>query len=188
MNVEEWKRQLEQQRREKDVFFRSRPQSPLSGEGQLAFDGLAYWPPDPRFRFELPLHEHSEKEVIEVGDTGGQSRGLWRWGEFRFELAGQPRSLQAYKSDAREDRLFVPFRDKTSGKESYGAGRYLDLEPERHQTEDGLWILDFNQAYNPWCAYSEDYVCPFVPPENWLSVPIRAGEKKFRREAAEKSR
>jgi len=73
----------------------------------------------------------------------------------------------------------VPFRDKTSGKESYGAGRYMDLEPEGHLTEDNRWIIDFSEAYNPWCAYSEDYVCPFVPPENWLRVPVRAGEKNY---------
>ena len=74
---------------------------------------------------------------------------------------------------------WVPFRDKTSGKETYGAGRYLDLEPERQRTAEGKWILDLNRAYNPWCAYSEAYTCPFIPPENWLEVPIRAGEKRY---------
>ena len=73
----------------------------------------------------------------------------------------------------------MPFRDATSGKESYGAGRYLDLEAETDRTADGLWILDFNEAYNPWCAYSKNYVCPFTPPENWLTVPVRAGEKQY---------
>jgi len=76
-------------------------------------------------------------------------------------------------------RLFIPFRDATSGQETYGAGRYLDLEADQHLTADGKWIVDLNRAYNPWCAYSEDYVCPFVLPENWLEVPIRAGEKSY---------
>jgi uncharacterized protein (DUF1684 family) len=89
-------------------------------------------------------------------------------------------ALQAYKSDPADDRLFVPFRDKTSGDETHGAGRYLDLEPERHLTADGTWILDFNEAYNPWCAYSDAYACPLVPPENWLPVPVWAGEKEYR--------
>ena len=84
-----------------------------------------------------------------------------------------------HKSDPAEGCLFVPFGDGTSGNESYGAGRYLDLEPERHLTEEGRWVVDLNDAYNPWCAYSEHYVCPFVPPENWLRVPVRAGEKKY---------
>ena len=72
-------------------------------------------------------------------------------------------------------KLFVPFRDATSGKESYGAARYLDLEDE----PSGEYVLDFNLAYNPYCAYSDDYVCPFPPKENWLTAPVRAGEKAF---------
>jgi len=87
--------------------------------------------------------------------------------------------LQAYKSDTEHERLWLPFKDVTSGKESYGAGRYLDLEPDRHLMSDGRWIVDFNEAYNPWCAYSQNYVCPFVPSENRLNVPIRAGEKRY---------
>ena len=75
-----------------------------------------------------------------------------------------------------EDRsLFVPFRDATSGKETYGAARYLDIE--ERQADD--YVIDSNLAYNPYCAYSDDYVCPFPPQENWLTVPIRAGEKAF---------
>ena len=69
----------------------------------------------------------------------------------------------------------------TSGKETYGAGRYLDLEADKDLTEEGKWILDFNKAYNPWCAYSEDYACTFTPPENWLKVPIYAGEKNYKK-------
>jgi len=178
MDDSRWEQLLEMARKEKDQFFASHPRSPLSLQDCRAFQGLAYWPPDPDYRFELELHEHDHRKAIEVADTSGQQRDLWRWGEFRFQVAGQECTLQAYKSDPGEERLFVPFRDKTSGKESYGAGRYLDLEPARHLTSEGKWVVDFNEAYNPWCAYSEDYVCPFVPPENWLQVPIRAGEKK----------
>jgi uncharacterized protein (DUF1684 family) len=77
------------------------------------------------------------------------------------------------------ERLFILFKDATSGKETYGAGRYLDLEAERDHTPDGRWILDFNRAYNPWCVYSKDYTCPLVPRENWLEVAIPAGEKDY---------
>ena len=97
-------------------------------------------------------------------------------------------TLHAYKSAPDEERLFVPFRDKTSGEETYGAGRYLDLEPDEGLTAGGKWILDLNMAYNPWCAYSEDYACPFVPPENWLDLPIRAGEKNYPLKCGEESR
>jgi len=183
MDVEQWKQQVQTERAQKDIFFASHPQSPLPAEARSHFSGLAYWPPDPGYRFELTLHEHAEKSVREVQDTGGHKRELLCWGEFRFAVDSGTCTLQAYKSNPGEDRLFLPFRDQTSGRKSYGAGRYLDLEPIQNQTQTGLWIVDFNHAYNPWCAYSDAYVCPFVPPENWLRVAIRAGEKAFPRGA-----
>ena len=179
VEADDWEKRIEMERKQKDRFFVSHPQSPLPRQHRRAFRGLAYWPPNPDCRFELTFFEYYDKEAIEVADTVGQKRRLWRWGQFRFELAGEQRALEVYKGDPIEERFFVPFRDETSGKESYGAGRYLDLEPERHLTEEGKWIVDLNEAYNPWCAYSENYVCPFVPPENWLEVPIRAGEKQY---------
>jgi len=114
-----------------------------------------------------------------VALTKGQEREFLRWGEFRFTIGGEEQALQTYKSDPEEKRLFVPFKDATSGKETYGAGRYLDLEPESDLTPDGKWVLDFNKAYNPWCVYSKDYTCPVVPRENWLEVAIPAGEKDY---------
>ena len=177
MNVDAWREQVESERREKDAFFASHPQSPIPLEDRRRFSGLAYYPPDPAYRFELPLHELADKDLHEVQDTGGNVRELFRWGEFRFEVDGRPCSLVAYRSDPAEGRLFVPFRDATSGADTYGAGRYLDLAPGRHLADGGRWTLDFNEAYNPWCAYSDGYVCPFVPRENWLGVAIRAGEK-----------
>lgn len=180
IDVEKWKTDLEAARRFKDEFFGSgHPQSPIPPEGLEEFKGLDYYPPDPAYRFELDLHEHDEKKRIAVQDTKGGQRELIRWGEFRFEINGAACTLQAYKSDPEEERLFVPFRDGTSGEETDGAGRYLDLEPERHEIAEGKFVLDLNVAYNPWCAYSEAYVCPFVPPENWLEVPVRVGEKKY---------
>jgi uncharacterized protein (DUF1684 family) len=84
-----------------------------------------------------------------------------------------------FELDLHEERLFIPFKDAASGRETYGAGRYLDLDYQRDRTPEGKWILDLNRAYNPWCAYSVDYVCPFVPLENWLKVPVYAGEKAY---------
>jgi uncharacterized protein (DUF1684 family) len=111
----------------------------------------------------------------------GEERDFVQWGEFRFSIGGEECVLQAYKSDAREEHLFIPFRDTTSGRETYGAGRYLDLDSARNRTADANWILDLNRACNPWCVYSESYTCPFVPRENWLAVPVRAGEKNYSR-------
>ena len=179
MDADAWEEQTEAARKQKDVFFGSHPQSPLPLQERAGFRGLDYWPPDPAYRYELELHEYSDKQVVEVADTGGRIRKLWRWGEFRFELAGQRCALQAYKSDPRKEELFIPFRDATSGAQSHGAGRYLDLSPDVHLAKEGKWVLDLNAAYNPWCAYSEDYACPLVPPENWLEAPVRAGEKSY---------
>jgi uncharacterized protein (DUF1684 family) len=180
MNVEAWKRQIERERKQKDQFFKEHWQSPIPEKDRKRFKGLDYFPPDPKYRFELELHEHPKKKIVQIEDTGGNLRNMFRWGEFRFTIDGVECTLQAYKSEANEPMLFIPFKDATSGKETYGAGRYIDLHDPDDRTPDGKWILDFNKAYNPWCAFSWDYVCPYVPPENWLKVPIKAGEKAYK--------
>ena len=179
MSLPDWEANLEKARKTKDAFFAQDWQSPIPPQERFQFKGLQHYPPDPSCRFELKLHEHPEKGMVRMAYTKGNEQDFVRWGEFRFKIGGKEQALQAYKSSREEEMLFVPFKDTTSGKETYGAGRYLDLEPERDRTADGKWILDFNQAYNPWCVYSEAYTCPFVPAENWLEVPIQAGEKSY---------
>ena len=178
MEISKWKEIIQKEREQKDMFFSSH-NSPIPFEERQQFKGLDYYPPDPDFRFKLELHEHEEKKKLKIEDTQGNEREFLRWGEFRFKIGGKECTLQAYKSDPGEARLFVPFRDETSGKETYGAGRYIDLDKEEHYTTEGKWILDFNKAYNPWCAYSEFYACPFVDPENWLQAAIEAGERNY---------
>ena len=179
MDLSEWIEHYQQEREQKDRFFREHPQAPIPFEERRNFQGLDYYPPDPNIRFELELHEHTDKQVTQIEDTGGNLRDMIRWGEFRFRIGDVECTLQAYKSDPNEERLFIPFKDATSGKETYGAGRYLDLDYQRDRTPEEKWILDLNRAYNPWCAYSMNYVCPFVPAENWLKVPVLAGEKDY---------
>ena len=179
MQDSEWKENLKTARERKDVFFAQHWQSPVPPQDRPRFRGLEYYPPDPGYRFELELHEHPQKKVVRMAYTKGNEQDFLCWGEFRFTIGGRVQVLQAYKRNPGEETLFVPFKDATSGKETYGAGRYLDLEPDRDCTQEGKWVLDFNQAYNPWCAYSEAYTCPFVPVENWLEVPILAGEKNY---------
>ena len=176
---EEYIEELRKHRREKDEFFADHPHSPIPPEEREDFDGLSYFPPDPDLRFELPLNEHDQKETMVVETTTEGEREYLAWGEFRFEVDGEEVTLKAFKAEPDEDRLWVPFRDATNGDETYGAGRYLDLEAEAHRTNDE-WILDFNHAYNPYCAYSERYECPLIPMVNWLEVPIEAGEKDYR--------
>jgi uncharacterized protein (DUF1684 family) len=174
-----WEKALEQERKGKDVFFATHGQSPLPPEDKEKFTGLAYFPVNPDYRFELSIHEYDDKKVLRIQDTAGNMREFLQWGEFKFKIYNEECSLQAYKSNPDEDRFFIPFKDVTSGKETYGAGRYLDLNSMSDRTPDGKWQLDFNRAYNPWCAYSINYACPYVPPENWLRVPILAGEKNY---------
>jgi uncharacterized protein (DUF1684 family) len=177
--VADWKTALQEEREAKDDYFGSNPHSPIPPEDSASFDGLAYYPPDEAYRFELPLHEHEDKATVTVGTSTGGEQDYLRWGAFRFAVDGETVTLQAYKADPQDDRLWVPFRDETSGEQTYGAGRYLDLEPESHRTDDDAWILDFNEAYNPTCAYSDNYECPLPPTENWLDVAIEAGEKAY---------
>jgi uncharacterized protein (DUF1684 family) len=179
MEISQWKANMERARENKDAFFAQQLQSPITPQDRPWFKGLEYYPPDPNYSFELELYEHPEKQSVRMAYTKGDEQDFVRWGEFRFKIDGREQALQAYKSNREEEMLFIPFKDATSGKKTYGAGRYLDLEPERDRTTEGKWILDFNQAYNPWCAYSEAYTCPFVPSENWLEVQILAGEKDY---------
>lgn len=168
---------VREQRRHKDEFFADHPQSPIPTAERSDFEGLRYYDPDPDYRVEAELHEHDEPGEIVVETTGDGERRYRNVGEFRFRLADEDVTLQAYRSPGDEDRLWVPFRDETSGDGTYPAGRYLDLEDPDDRTEGGAWVLDFNEAYSPYCAYSEAYECPLVPMENWLDVAVRAGEK-----------
>ena len=174
-----WKEEIARQRERKEQYFGGDPRSPLPPDEREAFDGLNYYPIDESYRYELSLQEYDEPEPVVVGTSTDGEQEYLAWGEFTFTVDGEDVSLVAYRSDADEDRLWVPFRDATSGEETYGAGRYIDLEPEHHRTADGEWILDFNEAYNPTCAYSDRYECPLPPTENWLEVAIEAGEKDY---------
>ncbi len=177
----EYARDVELQRKEKDDYFQSDPDSPIPAEVRGKMKGLEYFPPDLKFRLHVRLSKLPTPEPVTLATSKGVPRPMVRYGHYDFEIDGVRQRLYAYRSAPQpghhhEDAsLFVPFRDATSGKESYGAARYLDLEVQ----PSGDYVLDFNLAYNPYCAYSDDYVCPFPPKENWLTVPIRAGEKSF---------
>jgi uncharacterized protein (DUF1684 family) len=179
MTISRWQERLEMIRKGKDRFFREHSQSPLPAQERERFKGLNYYPIDPSYRFEVDLHEHDERRTLRLDATHGGERVVLLRGEFRFTIGDQECTLRAFQIDPTVNRLFVPFRDATAGVETYDKGRYLDLEPVTHRTPEGKWILDFNEAYNPWCEYSEEYVCPFAPPENWLSVPVPAGERRY---------
>jgi hypothetical protein len=168
-------------RTEKDRAFREDRESPLKPEQRAAFKSLEYFAPDESYRIAAALRVAAENEqvVSAMPTSTGKVRQMRRVGSLEFNLKGQPLSLVAFLEDSESGRssrrLFVPFSDLTSGTESYPAGRYLDLDA----TPTGLYDLDFNKAYNPYCAYNETYDCPFPPKENRLNVAVRAGEKNF---------
>ena len=159
-------------REAKDHFFGQSHESPLSHEVRHDFAGLEYYDPNPDLVFRLPVDAGDESEV-RVGTSDGAERTYRRTGKVHFEVNGETVELTLYSTG--HPGYFLPFRDATSGRSTYGAGRYLDIEPN----DDGTVILDFNYAYNPTCAYDEAYSCPLPPAENWLRVPIEAGEMNF---------
>jgi len=148
------------------------PQSPR----YKSYKGLSYFPPDLSYRYELPLTPNSRPDTVIILSTRGNQRRAVRVGWFDFDVRGTRCRLEATRllePGVGENDLSVFFRDATTGKESYGVGRYVD--PERQP--DGHYVLDFNMAYNPACAFSEHYNCPIPPKANRLAVAIRAGEK-----------
>src|SRR5918998_1079531 len=164
-------------RADKDEFFRSSPASPVPETERSAFEGLPYYAVDPSLVFEgLSLEPYAGDEPVrfQIPTSDNRLRPAERAGVFRFPLAAETRTLTAYRFEGGDDEsLFVPVLDATSGTETYGAGRYLDLEPD----DDGSWALDFNLLYHPSCVYDPRYSCPLTPAENRLPVPVRAGER-----------
>jgi hypothetical protein len=164
--------QLTEIRASKDDFFASHPQSPLTPAQKRDFQGLDYFDENPSLEMEVELEKFAEREQVVIQTSTGQTQTYTRYGKFRFAVDGQEAELTLY---AGEHGFFLPFVDALAGKETYPAGRYLEPEP----LPGDRFLVDFNMAYNPYCAYNEMWSCPLTPPENRLKVPIRAGEKVF---------
>jgi len=159
-------------RAEKDDFYARHDQSPLTPAQKRDFKGLNYFFENNALRLEVDVEVSSASESIQIQTTGGQPQTYQRFGKFKFTVDGQPAELTIYKNS---NGFFLPFVDSLAGKETYPAGRYL--EPEK--LPNGKFLVDFNLAYNPYCAYNEQWSCPITPAENRLKVPVRAGEKIF---------
>jgi uncharacterized protein (DUF1684 family) len=166
---------LEALRLEKDRFFRRSPDSPFPAETRASFPGLRYFPLDRDAVFKVNVHEFDEQPKVPIATSTGQIYDYIRYGEVQFEYRDVPCRLTVYLADEYDDNLFVPFSDETSGKTTYGAGRYIELI----EGEDGTYLLDFNRAYNPYCAYNSDWTCPIPPVENRLAVEVEAGEAAY---------
>jgi uncharacterized protein (DUF1684 family) len=161
-------------RAEKDAFMRS-AESPVPAEQRADFPPLQYYPVDERFRVPAALTVARGEDLMEMSTSTGARRTMRRIGTLAFTIDGQRQTLTAFAEadDRALERLFVPFGDATNQNETYRGGRYLDLD----RTATGLYDLDFNRAYHPFCVFNPSYECPVPPRENELTMAIRAGER-----------
>ena len=147
----------------------------MPADKKAALLPLVYYPIDENYAVPATLEPFAERTRLQVPTSTGKIRDIERIGTLKFSLQGKPMRLTAFVeiNEAPMTRLFVPFADATSGTETYAAGRYMELDP----TATGIYVVDFNIAYNPYCYYSPEYDCPYPPKENRLDVAIRAGER-----------
>lgn len=164
--------ELDEFRKEKDEFFARHPQSPLTPEQRRDFKGLAYFPENDALRLEVQVEPFADQQPMTMQTSTGGVQEYVRYGRFKFQVDGQEAELTIYQANY---GFFLPFVDSLAGKETYPAGRYLEPEP----LPGSRFLVDFNIAYNPYCAYNEMWSCPITPAENRLKAPIRAGEKLF---------
>ncbi|MBW8010581.1 MAG: DUF1684 domain-containing protein [Chloroflexi bacterium] len=160
-------------RKMKDDFFANDEHSPLTTEQKSDFNGLEYFPETEELRLEVDVEKFPEQVQLQMQTSTGDVQTYTRFGLFKFDVEGEETELTLYAS---HHGYFLPFVDSQAGTETYGAGRYLDPE----QLPNGKFNIDFNVAYNPYCAYNEMWSCPIPPAENRLRVPIKAGEKNYK--------
>ena len=163
---------------DRDRLFKDHPQSPLSVESRSTFEGLSYFPYDPSLRF-TPTMQPVDGNDVRVGHSAEGTTSFRRFGAVRFDLDGGSVVLSLFWLEGYVGGIFVPFRDATSGRETYGGGRYLlDSAKGADLGSDGdRIVLDFNFAYHPSCVHDDRWSCPLAPPENRFAVPIRGGER-----------
>jgi uncharacterized protein (DUF1684 family) len=165
--------ELEAGRQQREQWFRTQPDSPVPASQRTAWEGLDYYPVDPDFRFEGPLIRKTTANTFSMAATGGELRTAHEIGYFLLDLPNGSFPLPVYEMEETPGDLFLPFLDATTGVETYYAGRYLNVE----EIGRGLYRLDFNLAFNPFCAYGGAYSCPIAPENSRLPIAVRAGEK-----------
>jgi len=175
--VAEREKHFAQWRQERDEFFKTHQRSPLTPEEKKKFQSLHYFPFDPKYIFEGQIErfvfDHNDPKYYATFLTNkGTNKRYVRYGKFHFRMDGKELAVEGYKS-LLSDALFIPFKDKTNGKETYEGGRYVDAEI----LPGYKMILDFNTAYFPICAYNSQLVCILPPKENMFDIEVRAGER-----------
>ncbi|MGK7391874.1 MAG: DUF1684 domain-containing protein [Candidatus Cyclobacteriaceae bacterium M2_1C_046] len=172
----EYKERITKEREDKEQFMRSSRESPFKNR---EYKGLKYFEPDPAYKVMARFDPVEVEEIMLLPTSDNKQMRYRKYGYAEFELHDENNRLLILElADGSEDEgnLFIPFGDATSADQTYGAGRYLDI---KHNPKEVVVLLDFNNAYNPYCAYNEEFSCPLPPKENLLIVPIQAGEKNY---------
>ena len=170
--------EINKEREEKERFMKSSKESPFKDSVEN-YKGLSYYPPDPKYRIIADLTPIENKEIVTLATNTGEEQRYQQYAFAEFDLDGLHHRLlilEVIDSGPLRGKLFFAFGDETSAVETYGAGRYLDLEKVPGSS---TITLDFNKAYNPYCAYISNFSCPLPPAQNLLTIPIKAGEKTY---------
>ena len=175
----EYIHQIEKYRAEQDSFYEFSPYSPFNAKGKVEFHNLKYFDVDPDFVFRSKLFPYAEKDTITYFGTKGETRKAIKFGYVNFNYDSKEYKINVYEGSSKSGEIYhmIWFTDKTTNKESYGVGRYLNFEI--NPDPEFIYELDFNKAYNPYCAYSKDYSCAIPTKEDYIDLAVKAGEKKF---------
>ena len=170
---------IEEQRKIKNEYMKNDPASPFNYKGKVEFHELKYFDVDPKFVFKSKLYEYNPKDTITIYGTKGEARKAVRFGYVLINYENKEYKVNVYEGTTKSGEKYysIWFTDKTTNKETYGVGRYLDFE--KHNNPDYIYTIDFNLAYNPYCAYSPNYSCAIPTKEDFIPIEIKAGEKKF---------
>jgi uncharacterized protein (DUF1684 family) len=181
VEVLKYKKNITKQRADKDRFFGESPNSPLLPVQRMSFKGLKYYKPDFKYKIKAIFTPQKSAQSFKIQTSSGRERLYIVKGRLDFAYKGEKLFLMAYQEKAQAsshpNSLFIPFTDLTSGQQSYGGGRYIEINSPGQQAREV--VLDFNLAFNPYCAYNHNYSCPIPPTENHLDIAINAGERKF---------
>ena len=175
----EYVKELMNERSEKDSAFQFSSYSPFARDPKVKFHPLNYYDPNPDFIFHSKLYEYDTKDTVVVYGTKGEPRQVIVFGYLTLNYEDTEFEVNLYKNETKDGEIYysIWFTDKTTGKETYGVGRYLDFE--KVEDSNNIYTIDFNEAYNPYCAYTSTYTCPIPRKEDHIDIEIRAGEKKF---------
>jgi len=177
-NTELYIEEVESERNEIVDYMRNDPESPFNKKGKVEYEGLNFFDVDPKFKVKARIEKISSPIPIIIQMTNGETADYFKYAIAHFSLNGEKQELFLLKSKKYFDEpyLFLPFYDETSADESYGGGRFLNVDYE----DEKEIFLDFNMAYNPYCAYTDTYRCPIPPAENKITVKVTAGERNYK--------